>query len=128
PKEKGRARVRRKGGGVRHRAPPRGEERPAGAPPRGPPALLTRHAHASNVAAVDKGPAYRHATFASSRGSMGPSRDEELPFPDDRLAVGFDGRRAHRAVESERGLVGPADELVPSDPDGDGTPDDRGLK
>src|SRR5438309_740367 len=76
----------------------------------------------------DKAAAYTHATSRRNRRAKAVLRHQEFPVADDRLAVRFDGGGTDRALKSERGLVGAADELVPSDSDRDFAPHNRVLK
>src|SRR5256714_11749956 len=127
-RKKGRARAGEKGGGVRPRAPPGGEETPRGSPRGGRRPWLSGPTRGTSDSGSDKAAAYTHATSRRNRRAKGVLGHQEFPVADDRLAVRFDGRRTDRAFESERGLVGAADELVPSDSDRDGAPHDRVLK
>src|SRR5438034_1840404 len=127
-RKKGRARAGDKGGGVRPRAPPGGEEPPRGAPRGERRPWLSGPTRRTRDSGGDKPAAYTHATSRRSRRANAVLGHQEFPVPDDRLAVRLDGRRTDGAFESERGLVGAADELVPSDSDRDGAPHDRVLE
>src|SRR5205809_4528917 len=127
-RENGGARAGDKGGGVRPRAPPGGEEPPRGTPRRGRRPWLSGPTRGTSDSGSDKAAAYTHATSRRNRRAEGVLGHQEFPVADDRLAVRLDGRRTDGAFESERGLVGAADELVPSDSDRDRAPHDRVLE
>src|SRR5205807_8869679 len=127
-RKKGRARAADNGGGVRPRAPPGGEETPRGSPRGGRRPWLSGPTRGTSDSGGDKAAAYTHATSRRNCRTKAVLGHQEFPVADDRLAIRFDGRRTDRAFEPERGLVGAADELVPSDSDRDGAPHDRVLK
>src|SRR5256885_4984306 len=74
-RKKGRARVGDKGGGVRPRAPPGGEEPPRGTPRGGRRPWLSGPTRGTSDSGGDKAAAYTHATIeAESSGRGSPRR------------------------------------------------------